>query len=66
MARILECFAFPPPVDHVLSELSSVTMFCQNSLLHVSECMAHSFIGFHKSLCHDKTVVHEGEYSLQP
>ena len=47
MARILECFAFPPPVDHVLSELSSVTMFCQNSLLHVSECMAHSFIGFH-------------------
>ena len=48
---------FPPPVDHVLSELS--TMTCPSWMaLH---CMAHSFIEIHKPLCHEKAVIHEGD-----
>ena len=49
---------FPPPVDQVVSEL--FTMTCPSWVaLHD---MVHSFIGLHKSLCHDKTVIHEGEF----
>ena len=45
----------PPPVDHVLSELS--TMICPSWVaLHG---MAHSFVGLHKPLCHNKAVIHE-------
>ena len=47
---------FPPPVGHVLSELSAVT--------HPSSVpphgMAHSFTELHKLLRHDKAVIHEG------
>ena len=39
---------FPPPVNHILSELS----------MHG---MAHSFIDLHKPLCH-KTTIHEGDH----
>ena len=42
---------FPPPVDHVLSERSTVT--CP------SWVALHSFIELHKSLHHDKAVTHE-------
>ena len=46
---------FPPPVDHLLSELSAMT--CPSWVaLHG---MAHSFIEFCKLLCHDKVVIHE-------
>ena len=56
MASILEWFAIPSSSDHVLSELS--TMTCPSWMaLHR---MAHSFIELHKSLCHDKAVIHEG------
>ena len=44
-------FPFPPPVNHVLPELFTVT--------HPSRA-AHSFIELHKSLCHDKAVTHKG------
>ena len=48
---------FPPPLDHVLWELS--TMTCPSWVaLH---SMAHSFPGFHKPLRHNKAVIHEGE-----
>ena len=47
---------FPPPVDHVLSELFAVT--CPSWVtLHG---MAHSFIEIDKPLHHDKAVIHEG------
>ena len=36
MARILEWFAFPPPGDHVLSELSAVTCLSYNACLIAS------------------------------
>ena len=55
-ARVLEWFAFPLPVDHVLSELS--TMACLSWV--ALRGMAHSFIELCKSLCHDKAVIHEG------
>ena len=42
----------PPPVDHVLSELSTVT--CLSSV--VLHSMAHSVIELCKPLCHDKAV----------
>ena len=48
---------FPPPVDHILSELSTMTHPSWVAL-HV---MAHSFIELHKPLCHDKAVIHKGE-----
>ena len=56
-ARILEWFAFPPSVDYVLSELSAMT--CPSWVALLS--MAHSFIEFHKLLCHDKAVIREGD-----
>ena len=44
---------FPPPVGHVLSELS--TMTCPSWVaLH---SMAHSFLEFRKPLLHDKAVI---------
>ena len=47
---------FPPPEDHVLSELTSTT--CLSSVtLH---SMAHSFIELCKPLHHDMAVIHEG------
>ena len=45
---------FPPPVDHVLSELSSMT---HPSWVAIRG-MAHSFIRLHKPLCHNKAVIH--------
>ena len=40
---------FPPPVNHILSELP----------MHG---MAHSFIELHKPLCHNKITIHEGDH----
>ena len=53
--RILEWFAFPPPVDHVLSELSTLTHLSWVAL----HSLAHSFTELCKSLCLDKAVIHE-------
>ena len=44
---------FPPPVDHVLSELFTMTSPSTHS-------MAHSFIELPKPLHYDKAVIHEG------
>ena len=41
-------FAFPPPADHILSELFTMTHPSWVAL----HGMAHSFIGLCKSLCH--------------
>ena len=50
----------PPPVDHDLSEL--FTMTCPSWVaLHG---MAHSFIEFYKPLHHDKVMIHEGFFLL--
>ena len=47
--------SFPPPVDHVLSEL--FTMTCPTWVtLHG---LTHSFNKLCKALCHDKAVIHE-------
>ena len=54
-ARILEWFAIPSSVDHVLSELSTVTRPSWVAL----HGMAHGFIGLCKPLCYDKAVTHE-------
>ena len=55
MPSILGWFAFPPPVGHVLSELSAMT--------HLSwvppHGLAHSFTELHKLLRHDKAGIHE-------
>ena len=49
---------FPPTMDHILSELS--TMTCPYWVaLHV---MTHSFIDFYKPLHHNKAVIHEGHH----
>ena len=48
--------SFPPPVDHILSELSTMTCWVT---LHG---MTHSFIEFCKPLCHNKAVILEGEH----
>ena len=53
--RILEWFAFPPPVAHVLSEL--FTMTCPSWV--DQHGMAHSFTELYSSLCHGKAVIHE-------
>ena len=55
-ATILKWFAFPPLVDHTLSELSTMTCLSWVAL----EGMAHSFIELCKPLNHDKAVIHEG------
>ena len=48
---------FPPPVDHVLSQVSNMTLpSCV--ALHGT---AHSFIESHKTLQHNKAVTLEGE-----
>ena len=45
---------FPPPADHILSQLS--TMACLSWVaLH---SMVHSFTELHKPLCHNKAVIH--------
>ena len=46
----------PSPVDHVLSELSTVTHPSWVALHGIS----HSFIELHKPFCHDKAVINEG------
>ena len=52
-ASILGWFAFPPPVDHILSELSA--MVCPSWVaLHD---MAHSFLELHKPLHYNKAVI---------
>ena len=48
--------SFPPPVGHILSELSTMTRWVA---LHD---MTHSFIEFCKPLCHNKAVIHEGDH----
>ena len=40
---------FPPPVDHVVSELFTLTHLSWLAL----HSMAHSFIELHKPLCHE-------------
>ena len=49
---------FPPPVDNILSELST--------MIHPSwvalHSMAHSFVELHKPLGHDKAVICEGDF----
>ena len=49
---------FPPAVDHVLSELSTVTGPSWVAL----HGMAHSFTKLCKPLHHDKAVIHEGHH----
>ena len=49
---------FPPPVDHVLSEPSTM-IYRSWVALHG---MAHSFIEICKPLQHDKTVIHKAAY----
>ena len=44
------------PVDHVLSELSTITHLSWVAL----QDMSHSFIELCKPLHHDKAVIHEG------
>ena len=51
----MEMLPFPPPVDHVLSELSTMTCLSWVAL----HGMAHSFIELCKPLCHDREVIHE-------
>ena len=46
---------FPPPVDHILSELSTMTCTAWISL----HGMAHSFIELCKPLHHNKAVIYE-------
>ena len=52
---------FLPPVDHILSELSTMTRPTgHRTALH---SMAHSFIELCKPLHHEKAVIHEGEFA---
>ena len=48
---------FPPPVDQILSEFSTMTHLSWVAL----HGMVHSFIELCKPICHDKAVIHEGE-----
>ena len=52
---------FSPPVDHILSELSTMT---QPSWLAVHG-MAHSLIELYKPLHHKKAVIHEGDLLMK-
>ena len=52
----MEMLPFPPPLDHVLSELSTMTCLSWVAL----HGMAHSFIELCRPLCHDREVTHEG------
>ena len=47
---------FPPPVDHVLSEVFTKTRSSWVAL----RGMAHDFTELCKPLCHDKAMIHEG------
>ena len=51
---------FPTPVDHVLSEPSTMTRQSWVAL----HSMADHFIELHKPLCHDKAVIHEGAHII--
>ena len=51
------CLPFPPLVDHVSSELSTMTPPSWVAL----HSMAYGFIELHKPLCHSKAVICEGE-----
>ena len=51
-------FPFPPPVDHILSELFAMT----HPSWMVLHGMAHSFIELHKPLLQDKTVFHGWDF----
>ena len=46
---------FPSPVNHVLSEFSTMSHPSWVGL----HSMAYSFISLHKSLFHDKAMIHE-------
>ena len=46
---------FPPPGDHVWSDLFTMT----RQAWVVLDDMAHSFIELHKPLHHDKVAIHE-------
>ena len=48
---------FPPPVDHILSELFTMTSLAWVAL----HSLTHSCIELNKSLLLDKTVIHDGE-----
>ena len=52
---------FPPPVDHVLSELSILT----HPSWVARQGMANSFIVLCKPLCHDKAVIREEPSLMQ-
>ena len=52
---------FPPSVDHVLSELSTMTYLSWVAL----HGMAHSFIELHKPLCRGKAVIHEEDHIVE-
>ena len=56
-AKILEWFPFLPPVDHVLTELFTITRPSWVAL----QSMAHSFFELCKPLHHNKAVIHEEE-----
>ena len=53
---------FPPPGDHILSELSTMTHLSWVAL----HGMAHSFIELCKPLHHDKAVIRGGENTVYP
>ena len=56
---------FPPPVDHILLEVFTMTHPSWVAL----QGMAHSFTELCKPLCHKKAVIHEGEvikYTVVP
>ena len=46
---------FLPPVDHVLSELSTMTRLSWVAL----QALAYRFVEFCKHLCHNKVVIHD-------
>ena len=50
------CLPFPHPVDHLLSELFTITIPSWVAL----QSMAHSFTELCKHIYHDKAVIHEG------
>ena len=52
-------FQFYPPVDHALSELSTMTCMTWVAL----HSMAHSFIELHKPFHHNKAVIHKRDSS---
>jgi len=58
MASILGWFAFLPPVDDILSELSTITHPSWVALY----VKAHNFIKLHKPLEHGKAMICEGDF----